>query len=315
MENKTWLILSRTFGWLYFVLWSLSLYPQIILNHRRRTTIGLSPDFVLFNLWGFSCYFIYTILLYFNDPLREEYRRRNGGADPLVRVNDVFFVSHVLVVSAVLTVQAVIGWRRARLQLNGDDDEDVFIHRSNDDSAMMRSESEIILPASSGDSPTTSGETAGLTRLSRPSVAFMALSGSGTVLVAILCLFRVFHWLDWVYYLSFVKLAATLFKCCPQLYINYRYKTTAGWSIENVLLDFVGGFFSLFQLFIDAYIADSWSGILGNPIKLFMGVISILLDSTFMLQHFVLYKRGDPWASAAVRNSGIVGDGYTEILS
>ena len=41
-------------------------------------------------------------------------------------------------------------------------------------------------------------------------------------------------------------------KYMPQAYLNYKRKSTVGWSIVNILLDFTGGTFSIAQLFIDA---------------------------------------------------------------
>lgn len=38
-----------------------------------------------------------------------------------------------------------------------------------------------------------------------------------------------------------------------QAYMNYQRKSTVGWSIGNVLLDFTGGSFSLLQMFLLAY--------------------------------------------------------------
>lgn len=35
--------------------------------------------------------------------------------------------------------------------------------------------------------------------------------------------------------------------------MNFRYKSTEGWSIGNVLLDFTGGSFSLLQMFLQSY--------------------------------------------------------------
>ena len=35
--------------------------------------------------------------------------------------------------------------------------------------------------------------------------------------------------------------------------MNYRRKSTEGWSIGNVLLDFTGGSFSLLQMFLISY--------------------------------------------------------------
>lgn len=35
--------------------------------------------------------------------------------------------------------------------------------------------------------------------------------------------------------------------------MNFRRKSTEGWSIGNVLLDFIGGSFSLLQMFLQSY--------------------------------------------------------------
>ena len=40
------------------------------------------------------------------------------------------------------------------------------------------------------------------------------------------------------------KIGITLLKYCPQVYLNFKRKSTVGWSIENIILDFGGGFFS-----------------------------------------------------------------------
>ncbi|EFO13524.1 hypothetical protein LOAG_15005, partial [Loa loa] len=53
-------------GWIYFVAWSISFYPQIILNFTRKSVVGLNFDFLLLNIIGFMCYATYNILMYFN---------------------------------------------------------------------------------------------------------------------------------------------------------------------------------------------------------------------------------------------------------
>lgn len=35
--------------------------------------------------------------------------------------------------------------------------------------------------------------------------------------------------------------------------MNFYYKSTEGWSIGGVLLDFIGGSFSLLQMFLQSY--------------------------------------------------------------
>ena len=38
-----------------------------------------------------------------------------------------------------------------------------------------------------------------------------------------------------------------------QAYMNFKRKSTVGWSIGNVLMDFTGGSFSIIQMFLLAY--------------------------------------------------------------
>ena len=44
--------LSGLCGWVYFIAWSLSFYPQAMLNLRRRSTTGTTVDFHLINCLG-----------------------------------------------------------------------------------------------------------------------------------------------------------------------------------------------------------------------------------------------------------------------
>ena len=40
----------------YFVAWSVSFWPQVLLNKQRKTTVGLSPDFAVLNAFAFAAY-------------------------------------------------------------------------------------------------------------------------------------------------------------------------------------------------------------------------------------------------------------------
>ena len=79
-------------------------------------------------------------------------------------------------------------------------------------------------------------------------------------------------------------------KYIPQAWVNYQRKSTAGWSIYQILLDLIGGVLSIAQLVIDSSLQSDWSGLTGNPVKLGLGNVSILFDILFMVQHYVLYK-------------------------
>jgi cystinosin len=100
-------------------------------------------------------------------------------------------------------------------------------------------------------------------------------------------------WLDAIYAISYVKLIVTLIKYTPQVLVNYRNKSTKGWSILQILLDFTGGILSISQQSIDSYIQRDWSGITGNPVKFALGNVSMMYDLVFMTQHYVLYRSAD----------------------
>lgn len=46
-------------------------------------------------------------------------------------------------------------------------------------------------------------------------------------------------------FFGYGKAVITFVKYLPQVYLNWSRKSTVGWSIENVILDFTGGSFSL----------------------------------------------------------------------
>jgi len=93
-----------------------------------------------------------------------------------------------------------------------------------------------------------------------------------------------------MYAASWVKLVVTCGKYVPQAWHHYKVKSTVGWSIVQVLMDFVGGILSIAQLLIDASMQGDWGGVTGNPVKFFLGNVSLFFDVIFIVQHFVLYR-------------------------
>jgi cystinosin len=104
----------------------------------------------------------------------------------------------------------------------------------------------------------------------------MSKLGVGSTLTAILlsivlvslCVANKFSWLSFVYVMSYLKLITTILKYIPQVYLNYALKSTIGWHIQNVILDFTGGILSIGQLILDAFNMDDLSGIKGYIISI-----------------------------------------------
>lgn len=49
----------------------------------------------------------------------------------------------------------------------------------------------------------------------------------------------------------------------PQVILNWRLRSTAGWNMHNVALDFSGGLLSLAQLMLDGAYTQDWSAVTG----------------------------------------------------
>jgi len=97
----------------------------------------------------------------------------------------------------------------------------------------------------------------------------------------------------YITFFSYCKLLLTLFKYIPQAYYNYKRKSTKGWSVVYSFLDFTGGSFSILQMLLNSINQDDYRNFTGNAGKLGLGLVSILFDILFMIQHFVLYRHRD----------------------
>ena len=112
-------LLSETAGWTYFVCWSVSFWPQVVLNLRRRDVDGLSVDFLVLNVCGFAAYAAFNVLLFFPTEVRSAYEEHHGSP-PAVHANDVLFAVHALVMTIVSLFQSYLydsgdGWFHRRV--------------------------------------------------------------------------------------------------------------------------------------------------------------------------------------------------------
>ncbi|KAK2738142.1 hypothetical protein FQN55_000762 [Onygenales sp. PD_40] len=248
--------LSRLLGWVYFLCWSASFYPQPILNWKRRSTHGLAIDFPTVNVLGFVCYLIYSAAFLYSPLIREQYAARHPvSPEPSVQFNDFAFALHAVILSSIIYSQFwpfVWGFNVSKFQRISRPIAGIFW-----------------------------GGILVITAM----VVIVATRGTGASLVA-----SDLAWIDVLYALSYVKVLVTVVKYIPQAWVNYKRKSTVGWSIWQILLDLSGGILSIVQLIMDSAFADDWSGVTGNPIKLLLGNVSIFFDLIFMVQHYILYR-------------------------
>ncbi|KAI8045814.1 cystinosin homolog [Drosophila gunungcola] len=248
-KSRALIYTSLVFGWVYFVAWSVSFYPQIWINFRRKSVEGLNFDFVTLNIVGFTLYSMFNCGLYFVKDLQDEYEERHPlGVNP-VMLNDVVFSLHAMF-ATVITILQCFFYQRAQQ------------------------------------------------RVSYIAYGILGIFAVVVIVSAGLAGGNVIHWLDFLYYCSYVKLTITIIKYVPQALMNYRRKSTSGWSIGNILLDFTGGTLSMLQMILNAHNYDDWVSIFGDPTKFGLGLFSVLFDIFFMLQHYVFYRHSRKTSSS-----------------
>ena len=86
---------ART-GWLYFFLWSVSFYPQVIMNYRRKSVVGFGFDYLGYDYVGFTAFSLYNCLLYWSPSVFSLYRKNYPGASNPIQLNDVLFCLHAV---------------------------------------------------------------------------------------------------------------------------------------------------------------------------------------------------------------------------
>ncbi|CAD8067767.1 unnamed protein product [Paramecium sonneborni] len=96
--------------------------------------------------------------------------------------------------------------------------------------------------------------------------------------------------LNVLYWMGYEKLFISFIKYVPQMYLNYKRKSTVGWSIFNILLDFMGGFLSFLQMLLDSINGKSANLVDVNIVKFILSWIAMGFDAIFMFQHYILYN-------------------------
>ncbi|EPZ34742.1 Lysosomal cystine transporter domain-containing protein [Rozella allomycis CSF55] len=235
-------VVSTIFGWIYFTSWTVSFYPQLILNWKRKSSEGLSFDFLYANMIGFGFYAIFNICMFFSQQVKEEYRKDHNGSDPVVRLTDVLFSVHAFTLTLITFVQS-------KYYQTSKSGESRFIHS-----------------------------------------ILIIIAVLSAILVS-LAVPQLITWISILYILSAFKLVTSVVKYLPQVYLNYKRKSTEGWSVENIILDFIGGTFSTAQIILDSFMSHDWTSILGHPVKFGLGMLSLIFDVVFAIQHFYLYKK------------------------
>ncbi|XP_076441400.1 cystinosin-like [Babylonia areolata] len=249
--------INAVIGWLYFVAWSVSFYPQVYSNWKRKSVVGLNFDFLLYNITGFLAYGFFNVGMFWVPEVKNEYLLDHPRGINPVQLNDVIFTLHAIFVCSITIFQCFIYDR-------------------------------------------------GEQKLSKVAMVLVGGAWLFALVALVVTLVHTITWLTYLYYFSYIKLGVTLIKYIPQAWMNYLRKSTDGWSIGNVLLDFTGGSLSLLQMFLLAYNSDDWGSLFGDPTKFGLGFLSILFDILFMVQHYCLYRGRDPYQNLDLEKEVLV---------
>ncbi|XP_027187543.1 cystinosin homolog isoform X2 [Cicer arietinum] len=187
------------FGWIAFVVWSSSFYPQLILNFSRKSVVGLNFNYLVLNNTKHTLYLVYNASLYFSSTVRFQYHQKYGFDQMIpVAANDVAFSIHAVLLTVVLLFQVAIYER-------------------------------------------------GNQSISKITMGIITM-----VWITIgVCSFIAFPSKSWLWLISIfntMQVILATIKYIPQAVMNFMIKSTDGFSIGNVFLDFCGGMANYAQM-------------------------------------------------------------------
>ncbi|ORY32521.1 hypothetical protein BCR39DRAFT_492505 [Naematelia encephala] len=266
-----WEIFVNTCGVLYFLAWSASFYPTLILNYKRKRTTGLSPDFVWINPLGFLALTLWSWGVYFSPIARNQYRARHDGHEPQVSRSDLAFSLHALILSCITPAQV---WYYNR-------------HPSPNQQSTQDDERTALLPSTPATKTDDALSPPGGIKPSVPCQIALAVMVVASFIYAIFVWVGKAEFLDWLYFAASIKLAITCVKFIPQIMLNWKLRSSAGWAIDQIFCDLAGGILSLTELIVSSiFIEHDPSGIVANPGKLGLAAVSMCYDTVFILQKY-----------------------------
>ncbi|XP_028772434.1 cystinosin homolog isoform X2 [Neltuma alba] len=245
MEGVSWKspILEGAYdvcGWLAFIFWSGCLYPQLFLNFRRKSVVGLNFNYALMNNTKHTVYFIYNACFYFSPQVQSQYRSKYGLRQMIpVAANDVALSFHSVVLTLLTLFQIAIYDR-------------------------------------------------GNQAVSKFTIIMLV----GVWLGVVVCYFVALPSHSWLWFLSVltsIQVCMTSIKYIPQALMNCLRRSTEGFSIGYVLLDFSGGTLNYAQMIMQSIDQNSWVNLYGNIGKVLLSLVSMSFDVVFMCQHYLLY--------------------------
>ncbi|PWA34522.1 lysosomal cystine transporter [Artemisia annua] len=235
-----------------------------VLSTVLGCVVGLNFDFVVLNLTKHTSYLIYNASMFFSSVVQRQYHEKYGFDQMIpVAANDLAFSSHAVLLTAFTLFQITI-YDVAKPFLKCLFKVMVIIF-------MQR----------------------GSQNVSRVTIVIVAAAWIAIAISVIIAIWTN-NWLWLISCFNMLQVFMTVIKYIPQAYMNFRRKSTSGFSIGNILLDLLGAIANYGQMTVQSIDQHSWVNFYGNVGKALLSLISIFFDLLFIVQHSVLYRVKTP---------------------
>ncbi|CAJ2666059.1 unnamed protein product [Trifolium pratense] len=239
-NSDTLKIVYTVFGWVAFVVWSSSFYPQFFLNFSRKSVVGLNFNYLLLNNTKHTLYLIYNASLYFSPTIQFQYHQKYG------------FDQRFLLVDRTAEGTGSRSNRSDR-PVRSDDIYERYLFRY------------------SGTK---------MDWIKRGQICFFKVNSSNLQLIKLFSI----HPCTLTSKVVFIS-----YQIPSKAFMNFMIKSTDGFSIGNVFLDFLGGLANYAQMVTQSIDQNSWVNFSGNLGKVLLSLVCMFFDLLFMFQHYVLY--------------------------
>ncbi|XP_024031347.1 cystinosin homolog [Morus notabilis] len=96
-------------------------------------------------------------------------------------------------------------------------------------------------------------------------------------------------WLWLINIFNSIQVVMAAIKYTPQAFMNFKRKSTDGFSIYIICFNFTGSVANFMQMAVQSIDQNSWVNFYGNIGKILLSLVSTFYDLIFLCQHFLLY--------------------------
>lgn len=156
----------------------------------------------------------------------------------------------------------------------------------------------------------------GSQEIHRSTIAICAGCLLALVVLTVLSLFGILgSWFVVLQYCGYVKFIVSFGTYSPQVWLNFKRKSTEGFHIGGVLLDFGGGVLSLLQMDLYCFIEHSNNQLTGNIPKMALAVSTLLFNIILIWQHYVFYLGNEHRSSDSEKEPLLRGERSNEFYT